>query len=202
MQQQDQKQPQSQNCYSVVDDSLPVTRDHWVVSIARKPDSGNPEHAMLTLEGVNANGQIILRRYDLFMDRDSKEEKALINIKQQVVAPRAARYIFLNRFIKGEALYAHTWTITRAQANALHAEIERDQANPPQYQVSGDRSLIAKSYKKEGHSCFSWARAKLLNLNDNRIRGDLYPKMTDFIAAQTSRYIKGAEQSKGYCLVM
>jgi len=188
--------------YSVIDNNIPVDQDNWVVSIMRKPEGENPEHAFLMVEGQNNFNKTILKRYDLFMDKDSSDKKALIYIRPETVVDTAdAKTALLEDLLKGEEVYAVLWSITKAQAKSLHDDILKDKANPPKYQVSGDKSLVAKSSGNEGHSCFTWAREKLHNLNDDRIQ--LPEKYTDFIATQTSRYIKGNPEptSKG-CRMM
>ena len=190
--------------YSVIDNNIPIDHKNWVIAIMRKPQGDNPEHAFLMVEGETSFGKVILKRYDLFVDENSlsNKVKALIYIKPEVVTEQAdARTALLDDLLKGEEVYSISWSITRSQAELLHQDILQDKSNPPDYQVSGDKSLVAKSSSNEGHSCFTWAREKLHNLNDPRVQ--LPEKYTDFIAAKTSRYIKGnPEPSSLKCQIM
>lgn len=176
--------------YSVINDGIVVDEDSWVISLLRKPKGTNPEHAFLILEGCNTGGaRTILRRYDFVADRQ-REGKAVIITRNFSVPVADARGTVLGVLLRDEEVYARTWGITRDQAQQLHQDALRDQGTPPDYQVSGNKSIVAKSFDAEGHSCFTWAREKLLNLHDDRMN-DIKPKIGDFIAAQTSRYIKG-----------
>lgn len=60
-----------------------------------------------------------------------------------------------------EGCYGASWIITPEEADSLHAQVEKDQVNPPGYQISGESSLFAKSSSQSGHNCFTWARAKI-----------------------------------------
>lgn len=172
---------------SVIDKKLSIKKDQWVVSILRKPNGSNPEHAFLIVEGANSFNQGIIRRYDLFVDRDNKK-KSFINIKESEWLKSDEREEQLNLFLGGENVYARSWQICEEEAKTLHKNVIGDSTNPPDYQLSGNRSLVAKSSLHEGHSCFTWAREKLLELNNPKI--DIEIKIKDFIAAQTSLYIQ------------
>ncbi len=187
--------------YSTLDPNIPVDQLNFVVSILRKPNSENPEHAFLMVEAISSFDKLVFRRYDLFIDKDSADRRALIYMKPEVVVDvKDAKTALLEDILRGEEVYSISWSITKQQATALHNDILKDKANPPKYQVSGDASLVAKSSSVEGHSCFTWAREKLHNLEDERIR--LPEKYTDFIGAKTSLYIKGANHNSGKCAVM
>lgn len=187
--------------YSVLDANIVIDQENSVVSILRKPNSEQPEHAFLIVEALSSFNQMVFRRYDLFINKESSEGRALIYIKPEVVVDlQDARMTLLENILKREEVYSISWSIIKQQANALHTDILRDKANPPKYQVSGDSSLIAKSSSAEGHSCFTWAREKLHNLEDERIR--LPEKYSDFIAAKTSLYIKGTNPSLGKCVLL
>ncbi len=187
--------------YSTLDENIPIDHDNFVVSILRKPNSENSEHAFLIVEAISSFNTMILRRYDLFIDKESAEGKALIYIKPEVIVDaKDAKTALLEDILRGQEVYSISWSITKQQATALHNDILKDKQNPPTYQVSGNTSLVAKSISIEGHSCFTWAREKLHNLEDVRIR--LPEKYTDFIAAKTSLYIKGKNHVSGKCSLM
>ncbi len=187
--------------YSVLDPNILIDQHNSVVSILRKPDGADAEHAFLIVETLNSFGGMVLRRYDLFFDKESAEGKSLIYIKPEVIIDlEDARVALLEDILRGEEVYSISWSITKQQVIGLHNDILRDKANPPRYQISGSTSLIAKSSSAEGHSCFTWAREKLHNLADDRIR--LPEKYTDFIAAKTSFYIKGVNRTSGKCVLL
>jgi len=178
--------------YSVFDDNIPVDQDNFAVAILRKPDGKNPEHAFIMVEGRDKDGSGFLWRYDLFIDSGNKENRALINRIEKKFQLDQAQSVFKKEILKDEEVYGLAWSITYEQAVELNEDILNDQKNPPIYQVSGDKSLIAKSSSNEGHSCFSWAREKLHNLKDERIK--LPPKYSDFIASKTSFHIRGGKE--------
>ena len=179
--------------YCVFDDNIPIDDDNFAVGIMRKPEGKNSEHAFLVVEGRDPSGNTIFRRYDLFIDQNSTEGKALIRIQPDLVCPVGeAKERFANDILNNEEVYNLAWSIDKQQAESLHEDILKDRDNPPVYQVSGDKSLIAKSSSKEGQSCFSWARHKLHNLKDERVR--MSEKYSDFIGAKTSLYLTGVKK--------
>lgn len=187
---------------SIINPDFFINKDSWVVSLVRKPEGENPEHAFLIVEGANSFGRGIIKRYDLFMDKDNSP-KAVIVIKESGLLKEAERQNYFNSMLKEEDIVAKTWKITDGQAEQLDTAATNDKKNPPDYQMSGNKSLIAKSHSAEGHSCFTWAREKLLNLNDPNIT--IEPKLQDFIAAQTSKYLpvtKNEEKKSTKCCVM
>lgn len=191
---------------SEVDDNFLISYETWVVSIMRKAEVGNTEHAFLMVEGINQFGKSTVRRYDLVIHDDRK------NYSQILILPpddTQAEVKTVANLTKGDKCYYQSWIITREQAAQLHKNILRDKdiANSPEgirYFVSGDQSLIGKSSLKQGHSCFTWAREKLIEIEDNRktFTKNLKPKITDCIAAKTSLYLpkpkKEEEKKSGF----
>ena len=55
--------------YSTLDQNILIDQDNAVVSILRKPDGKNSEHAFLIVEAISSFGKSVLRRYDLFVDK-------------------------------------------------------------------------------------------------------------------------------------
>ena len=182
--------------------NLLIDQDRWAVSIMRKPTGQNPEHAFLIVEGITPSGQGILRRYDLFTDQN-KASQGLVKIKEELVAPKDIEKL-LKEFLKGESFYCQTWSITRGQAQHLHQDVLADQAKSIPYFILGNKNVFAKSTpapSTQGHNCFTWAREKLHKLNDGAIQ--LPPKCIDYIAAQTSRYLKAPRrQGGGECVLL
>jgi len=176
--------------YCVFDDNIPIDEDNFAVGIMRKPNGKNSEHAFLVVEGRDFANNAILRRYDLLIDKNSPAKRSLIRIQPEIICSgEEAETRFEDEMMNNEEVYKRAWSITKQQAELLHEDIRKEQTTPPIYQVSGDKSLIAKSSSREGQSCFSWAREKLHNLKDDRIQ--LPEKYTDFIGAKTSLYIPG-----------
>lgn len=189
--------------FSVFDHSIMVDAENWVVAILRKPEAENPEHAFLMVEGRNEQNKAVLRRYDLFIDQKKPGHEGLVYIKPDIIVQPTETKEAVKQILNEDMVHGICWSITRQQAESLHQDILEDSKKPIQYQLSGDRSLLAKSNSMEGHSCFTWAREKLHNLKDERIHLD--EKYSDFIAAIPSRYLKGEsseENTSKNCLVM
>ncbi|MBA8667961.1 hypothetical protein H1Q59_08685 [Holosporaceae bacterium 'Namur'] len=137
------------------------------------------------------------------MDMD-REGYALIVPKEEKGTPNEIKGIF-NQVIysdpkwDGVALYYKSWNIEREQGEKLHAEILRDVQNPPRYKMSGNENISGHSNtgsSKKGHSCFTWAREKLRNMEDPRI--DMPSEWRDKIAAITSRHVGPKTEAKGF----
>lgn len=190
---------------SLVDNTLNINKNTWVVSIVRKPEgtTNNPEHAFLVVEGIDNTNNVFVRRYDLFMDQ-SREGYAVIALKEKSGLPSEIERKFNSMMYNdpqwaGAELYYKSWQIKREQGECLHQEIIQDMQNPPRYRVSGDRSISGYSNtgpSQKGDSCFTWARRKLWNL-DERMKNDLPSEYRDLIASITSRYIGPKEEAKG-----
>lgn len=178
---------------SSVDNKLEISNEQSVISILRKPKGVNPEHAFLILESMNKFGQIIFTRFDLFINGDKKNNKAEIatNIKGPFDREHSEYYL-KEIILRGDTICFKAWNISKSKAKLLREEIIKDQMDPPTYQLSGDRTVLAS--KNEGHSCFTWAREKLLNLNEAAII--IPPKYSDFIVAKTSFYLVSEEEPK------
>jgi|GEM_PF-2580360 len=188
--------------YSSAESKLPVTYEHWAISVMRKPYGKNPDHAFLVIEGINQFGRGLLLRFDL-VDNEEKPGYALIVDKTfQNIDPKEMKTVFCKDLMKQEKVYCKSWSITHTQALSLIQDIQQDKIKMIKYYVSGDKSIFVKSTSNDGHSCFTWAREKLHNLNDERIQ--LPEKWTDFIAAKTSFYIDAIDNQhqKNPCLIM
>lgn len=195
---------------SVLDPKYKVNYDEWVVAICRKPQGDNPEHAFLLVEGETQSGKGILKRYDLFRDRDNPA-MGFISIRpkpKKKSSPEEILNTLNTEILDNDRVYVKAWDVKKSQVEKLHKAICADKENPPRYEVSGNRSLIVKSSHSSDpnvHSCFSWLRAKLINLGheteDNRFARDLKEGWESLLVERTSRYI-GDEENKKRCSCM
>jgi hypothetical protein len=80
------------------------------------------------------------------------------------------------------------WGVTQDQRDRLIQDIEEDKKDPPLYGVSGDLAKFNSDSRRK-HNCFTWAREKLVNLQEDEISNKLEPMFTDWVAAKTSFYL-------------
>jgi hypothetical protein len=200
--------------HSQVDSSLTFDQSRWVVSIVRKPvESGervNPEHAFLILEGANERNELVVRRYDLFIN-EAREGYSLIKYNEVTAGTPSDIQAEFNKLIwKATAaplakLYYKSWNIIPSQVLALHQDIKNDEKNPPKYNISGNENITGASTTTgslaRGHSCFTWAREKLRNLKDPRIDSGLESDWRDYFIAIPSIHLRPPGKG-GCCVVM
>lgn len=187
---------QEQN--SVLSNTHKVSVTKWVVGMLRKPNSKDPHHVILVVEGRNSFGQALLRRYDLYIDEQRKSEKndenyAKIIIKPDVFCAHQDTKTSLDMLVNAEEYYVKSWPISADTARILHDNILETQKNPPIYNLSGDESSCnRKSEKIDGaHSCYTWARYEL-----KRIGLDVPKNTLDNIIAVPDFVIKPEGQEK------
>ena len=185
--------------FSQADNKIPITVNNWAVSIMRKPTSGNPEHAFLIVEGITNNHRGLIRRYDLVIDDERPKFVEIID-KEIRVKLKDLKNTFYKDFLKQSVFFCKTWSLSLNQAELLHKDIIADQSNDIMYFVSGDKSIMGSFSGIKGHSCFTWAREKLHNLNDKRIQ--LPEKFSDKIGAKTSFYITDPNKKKDSCIIL
>lgn len=190
---------------SLVNPGLAIDEDNWCISIIRKQPrndgSGNPEHAFLILEGIHKDSnKVTLWRYDLVVDEDRKGyAKVIINVKAGLEQSEG-QIVFQNKLLSGDNYYAMTWSLAKEKGEKLDKAILADQAKEGteeqiRYSLVGNQSAMTSSNtgsSRRGHNCFTWARMKLIDLNDTRIQ--IPTKWTDYIASRTSRHIKPLEK--------
>lgn len=189
--------------FSAIDQTIMVSQDIWAVSLIRRQKAKNPEHAYLLIEGLDSHNQGTIARYDLVISKNNNGQSEIIMHEFSDIPLEEVNPFVLEDLIKmaGETdkLYYLTWNITQDEANRLKQDVEQDKANPPQYNQSGDKSLFSQSLGGSGHSCFTWARAKLLKLNNPDI--DVKADWTDYVIAVPSHYLTGGAK-KSSCLLM
>jgi len=162
----------------------------YTVAIMRLIGSRNEEHAFLLIEGLKS-----IKRIDLFIDT-AKPDYSTIEIKEETIEGKERKEVKntlakMLKNIKSNWRFL-AWDITQEQHDQLIKDIMNDKANPPKYAVLGDRSTGYKSKDSTSetrHSCFTWARQKLLNLNEDAINKELAPMVTDLIGGKTSLYL-------------
>lgn len=135
------------------DNELPVDEDTCVVSLLRKPESDNPEHAFLVVEGENSFGKIIFMRYDLVIDEASDDNKYKINIrpgnepegKLTYEDVAAARVGLIQTVLQDRNTVGRIWSIAKTKALALHNNVLKCIEDPGTYNLFGIDATIPKS---------------------------------------------------------
>lgn len=186
------------NKISRIDNNLRVTYNSWVVSLLRRKNAANPRHAYLVVEGINQFNLGVLYRYDLFEDQQDKQ-KAFINIDSKMNIALTdmdeAVELAVRLSPENDKLYYLSWQVTRDQAEQLHHNILVDKQSDIEYVILGDKSISAS---RTGHSCFTWAREKLHQLNDSSIQ--VKENILDYIVANPQLYLP-KEGTSGKCLM-
>ncbi|MBS0358254.1 MAG: ankyrin repeat domain-containing protein, partial [Proteobacteria bacterium] len=183
--------------YSQINCSFPIDYNNWVVSIMRKPKGKSPEHAFIVLEGLDERtGKHTMWRFDLIKDPNKPEYSMIVPPEPKPIVASESEVVhetqLLLKLTKGDKALFLSWSIGTAKKEQLLKDIKKDTLDPPMYLESGSESLSAQSNLSEEHnyhSCFTWSREKLRNLNIKNINDDLGSQLTDWIVAPSSLYI-------------
>lgn len=187
--------------YSVIDSSKPISSDIWVVSIGCRPQSRQPNHAFILVEGREDNGQALFRRYDFCEDDKNEGSAGKVELKAWPdIDPNQAEQLLFDEIINDDDFASKAWGISKEKAERLHAQIMQTKENPPQYFSSGDRSILGKSLSIEGHNSFTWARKMVTQLDPKRIV--MESKWSDYIGSQAVKHLQKPKQRSGWCLTM
>lgn len=203
------KKTKNMRRYSEVDNRVSITCDQWVVSIARLPETKNPQHAFLILEGIED-----AKAKTWFIDfvRDSKGEKlyGLQGLGKVRIDPHEGELeeslVFkcelkaMSVRSSSKLIYS-SWSIDVEKANTLLTKVRRDfeKNGAPKdqrikFHLMGKENITVRwSSSEDGHSCFTWARDKLVNSGDNRIveSFNLEKDLIDsWIAPITGRFLR------------
>ncbi len=214
---------------SIIDASVMLDSDNWVVSLVRKPKGKNPEHAILIVEGIEETvdgPNFHLRRYDFVVAKISQSPSIFETVGQHdgliISKERHMPYesedervisfwaIIMKDLQQEQECRGISWNISPEQAAVLQDNINTDKANPPDYQISGKNALLPISSSMSGHNCYTWARKQLLALDNDTISQDyrLDVKFRDFFASRTSVHVSFSidensdDPTSGNCLTM
>lgn len=189
--------------YSEIDTGRLITDAHWVLSLARKPDSSHSEHAFLILEGREGNtahiwfidfvGRPILPNVPVSSLGDGKIRfkpyEGSLGDKLLFKCPDLMMDVH-----RGSQILSTSWNVPQSAARQLLESIKAQQSDPPKFNLLGQSSLLAgstasSSSTSRGHNCFTWARAQLNSLDLNYIViGDMESRK-DYVFARTSRVL-------------
>ncbi len=176
----------------------------WIVSMVAKPRGKNPEHAFIILEGFDTTGSnVFFNRYDFVASNTKPSIKncpGIVKKKENKLPIEHYDNDQLERFFwtsvlgdieKNQGCEGLSWSILSTEAENLKKAIAEDESDPPDYQISGDVGIFAKSPSNSGHSCYTWARKKLRDLNNDTINHDDRLKifLKDFIVSRTTKHL-------------
>jgi len=176
------------NCFSLIDEGITMNYDNWVVSIVRFPDSQYPNHGRLLVEGLDMYGKVILWQAHYVPGKypgsgsagpssvviTSTKGAVLGTYEFDLEPMRESRQQKITDFFHhdlqdGKKINYLSWGITRQQALQLLEEFMHDQFNPPQYFLLSGIAFWRRKPDTNEHNCFTWARAKLVQLKDAAI---------------------------------
>ena len=126
------------------DGELPVDDSTWVIGIFRKPQGNNPEHAFILVEGSLPGGDVLFRRYELFINN---EEPTLyqIHADDKSAPPLKASNLLITEILNSEEVTGKCWSISKAKAKELHNTILDEIKNPGKYNLLGDVASLPKT---------------------------------------------------------
>lgn len=124
--------------------ALPVNNIDWVVGIFRKPGGEVSEHAFILVEGSNPGGQVVFKRYDLFMDK-SDPDHYTINIGDDKSSAPTDGIKILLEILNYEETEGKCWSVSKKKALQLHAIVLAEQKNPGIYNLLGDVASLPKT---------------------------------------------------------
>ncbi len=189
---------------SIVDPEITLDYNNWTVSIMRMLNGKNPDHAFLIIEGLNQFGKGLLFRYDLIDDREKPSYALIIGKTLQNITPEEMKTVFYKHFLDQQKVYYKCWSLTRSRALNLINDIRQDQSKTIKYCIVDKESVSSKSTNEKSHSCYTWVKEKLHNLNtaeDNNMI-NLPEKWADSSIAITKSYIPATANQSSKCATM
>ena len=167
---------------------LEVSNYNHVLVIMRLQKAKNEEHCFLIVETLEQ-----ITRIELLKDKANNSQGYSIIKRADSVVSSVDEKTIMPTLVKTLRLtFPENWVylacnITTLQLNELFSDIEKDMKSPPKYNVAGDKAALNF---EGGHSCFSWAREKVLNLKIKEMSKLLEPKLSDWLAAKPKFYLK------------
>lgn len=192
-----------------------ITEDRWALTLARKTQGAHQQHAFFILEGIE-NEQAVVRFMDLvgnsLLPNINKAHIRIVEIFEADEAALAAKALVFRcdrqmmDLRENESIAYVQWPITRQNAFRLINAITRDKEMPPLFNIIGKNSLLTassahSSSKDRGHNCFTFAKAKIeeLDVPTIKISCDNTAYYMEHIAGITSLTLKNTNNSTSYC---
>ena len=171
---------------SEVDRTRIITNEYWAVSLVQMPYILHGDHVFLVLEGKKDDKSMIWfadfvahNLVDIIWFK-IKEGRVRIDFHEEVEVGAPVELLYrcekkMMKITKDSRLLYSTWSIPRSKADLLRANLENQQANPPNF------SVLAKT----GHNCFTFAKNMLHDLKDDYIQvpGDKVGEWSVYAAA-------------------
>jgi WD40 repeat protein len=195
--------------FSAASPAFSVTYPSGVVSLMRKPEGMDPQHAFIILEAVDAFGEGLILRYDLTTVGAPLGFAHIRHVIKTGIVPAHFSEVFHGEdfHIQGKKCYALSWRVGRENLVKLYQRLEGDLGKRIPYHIAGGQSLFAQSRSaSEAENCFTWARKHLCAIDEPQIQRELAGKRSDTFGAVTSFYIKPVGEEKVHrdprCAVM
>lgn len=187
---------------SVIQPTLSVSAAHWVISLLIRPDSKNPEHTFLLVEGLDDIQQArIFRKYDFVMNQEpaknvtafSKQYPGAIQIREDrgcLLAnyPKQEHQDYFKRYVFSKHTQGFSWILSKQLLEKLDTRIRAEQGDASAYHISGESASTPKLSSQSGHNCYTWARRQLIRL-DPIFETKLPNSFMDLLAAYPSRHL-------------
>lgn len=174
--------------YSKVCTRMLLTYDQWVVSLLRDTKSkSNAQHAFIIVEGIDAFGYAVFRRYELgFNEQPVPSGYAHVTIKENNnVQIQERMELLLDKGYfnpkKGrgiDSVVGHAWRVSRLSVLDMERNIKLERGLSRYFEL-GDKSALNIN---KAHNCYTWAREKLIALNEPFIIESLPEKPVHYLA--------------------
>lgn len=191
---------------SEIDTAYEINEDKWVLTLARKAQGVHTQHAFFILEGIIdkdarsiwfmdlignplmpniKNARIRIKSYSASVDDESEGQKKLIHCCEDSKNMMSIK--------PGDEIVYKMWHINKRDAQRLISAIEKDQKKPPIFNIFGKNSIFAgssavASSKEKGHNCFTYAKAKIqeLDIPSIKLNTNLVAYCMEHVADMTS----------------
>jgi len=212
------------NQYCLASQNMRVSKDCWVVSLMRKKEGKNPEHAFLMIEGRTIFELGVLHKIELFIDQTKQTKKlpklgvtsgfGKVEIRSNGDIPlkKLAEIFYSVNFLKGASFSSRSWQITTFEKDRLLEWAQEEHAREGtaeqvKYFIGGDRSILASlniGVSRKGHNCFTWAAELLEKLDKLKPNEPQRFKIIDDykLFARTSDYLRDPKELERRCLMM
>jgi hypothetical protein len=168
----------------VTQQSYHILEDRYaIVSLVRNDMSTIPDHVFLIIEMI-IQGQPHTHFIDFVEDQNNK---GIGKIRHESITGSITEPLIhkcTKELMKIESLRdiaAQSWEITVEACNTILDSIESDKNKLLKYRFWGSNSKLGAVSGKEGDSCYSWARKKLLASEVSDIKKRLEPTVDDWI---------------------
>lgn len=169
----------------VTGQSYHVHEDRYaVVSLVRNTTNQTPDHVFLIIERI-MQGNSRMDFIDFVQDRERqgmakvRQYSRRGGIREPLIATCDRDLLKINSL---KDIVAQQWQITVEACDKLMDSIRNDDCKELPYAFYGGRSLVGSSSRR-GENCYTWARKKLFDTQDQTIKQQLEPTFDEWFAS-------------------